>query len=245
MFLIPFVPSWMARNFETVIWMHSPAKSACVLATKNIMIFEIAETIEWFFNRMCDRDMVVSNIFGVGVNHQIVSVDRQPAIVWSTRTRLIVGDPNYYLFEQRKRAPIISELWGKYHISFRVAAGIGNVWAAANYGALQISRSSLATAHGEPADNHQAICKINKSNIRDPGFAKQITKGGRNVIFGGACIFFIGLGLLFLHEYRETVANAARDISGAVLVAFGMFAMVYWPAILLMAHSAGWWGLAP
>jgi hypothetical protein len=242
-FLIPFIPSGMASNLETEIGVHSPAKSACMLATKDIQIFEIAEAIKWFPDRMCDAGVWVSNIFGVWMHDQIVLVDLQSAVVRRTGNRFIVGDPNSYFFEQRERTPIISELWNEYHIPF-VVSGIGG-WAANNYGALQISRSAFAAAQGGPADNHQAICKINQSDIRGSDVAKQIRKGADVVIFGGTCVFFIGLGLLFLHEYRETVPNAARDISCAILIAFWMFAMVYWPAILLIAHSAGWWGLAP
>ena len=84
----------MARNLETEIGMHSPAKSACMLATKNIQIFEIAETIKWFSNRMRDGDMFVSNIFGVWLNDQIVLVGPQSGVVWSAGNRFIVGNPN-------------------------------------------------------------------------------------------------------------------------------------------------------
>jgi hypothetical protein len=83
-------------------------------------------------------------------------------------------------------------------------------------GAFQIFRSSFPAAHGKPADNHQAIGKINQSYIRDSDIAKQIRKEVGYVFFGAACAVFIGLCLMCLHDDRGRVSDAVCDISGGI-----------------------------
>lgn len=77
----------MASNFDTTIEVLARAKPACVLVMKNIQIFKITKAIEWFFNRMCDGNMAVYNVFGVWIHNQIVSVGLQSAIVRSIGDR--------------------------------------------------------------------------------------------------------------------------------------------------------------
>jgi hypothetical protein len=108
-----------------------------------------------------------------------------------------------------------------------------HIWPLKNCG------STLATTHVEPADNHQAIGEINQGDLRYMNVAKQVRKEAHYVLIMGICAFFTGAYLLLLRSDRNCIADTIIEIVSAILIVFGLFAIVYWPAILLLVHGWG------